>query len=187
MSADTGPEDTQSWGVTPEALREMWEQVDPVPAGLADRAAFALEVHDLTRDDLDLELLRLQAHGSELAGARGGGEPVRTVTFGSDSITVMLAISEVDGGHRVDGWVAPGGRRSIEVRTSAGTTQERCDDTGRFALPLVPPGHLQLVLAADPDGTGPDAHAADAHAADGSGRTTGQSTARAVVTPALTL
>ena len=148
-------------------LREMWQRSDPVPAGLADRVRFALEVDGLARLDLelDLELLRLQQVQPAGSGARGGDE-VRTVTFGSESVTVMLAISDVAGGHRIDGWVAPGGRRGIEVRTSTGATREHCDETGRFALPFVPPGHFQLVLVADP---------------------LEPTTPRAVVTPALTL
>ena len=134
----------------------MWEQADPVPPALADRVVFALEVDAFTDGDLELELMRLQE--PETVGSRG--EEVRTVTFGSESLTVMIAISDVAGGHRIDGWVAPGGRRRLEVRTSAGTSPHECDDTGRFALPVVPPGHFQLVL---PDET------------------------RTVVTPALTL
>jgi hypothetical protein len=150
-------------------LRRMWETLDPPPDGLLARVGFALQVEDITRD-LDVELMRLQQES--LAGAGTRGEEVRTVTFGSRSLTVMLAISDVDGGYRVDGWVAPGGRRTVEVRTSAGTTRTACDATGRFVLPLVPPGHLQLVLAGEEDhgGTG-----------DGSRVATG------VVTPALTL
>lgn len=147
-------------------LRQMWEQLDPVPTGLAERAVFALEVESFSRDDLDteLELMRLQQSESVGAGARGE-EEVRTVTFGSESMTVMLAISDVEGGHRIDGWVAPGGRRGIEVRTSIGSSREECDETGRFALSFVPPGHFQLVLVGD-------------------GRADVE---RAVVTPALTL
>ncbi|WP_380168006.1 hypothetical protein [Jannaschia sp. R86511] len=147
-------------------LRQMWERLDPVPAGLAERAVFALEVGSFGPDDLDteLELMRLQQSDLAGAGARGD-DAVRTVTFGSESMTVMLAISDVDGGHRIDGWVAPGGRRGIEVRTAGGSSREECDETGRFALAFVPPGHFQLVLVGE--GTG--------------------EAARAVVTPALTL
>ena|GEM_PF-212396 len=143
-------------------LRQMWEQLDPVPSGLADRVAFALEVDGLSDDELELELelMRLQETQTTGAGARGDDE-VRTVTFGSESMTVMLAISDVEGGHRIDGWVAPGGRRGIEVRTSSGASRQECDETGRFALSFVPPGHFQLVLVGDAQ--------------------------RAVVTPALTL
>lgn len=147
-------------------LRQMWEQLDPVPPGLADRVTFALAVDGLSDADLELELelMRLQQTQSTGAGARGDDE-VRTVTFGSESMTVMLAISDVAGGHRIDGWVAPGGRRGIEVRTSSGASRQECDETGRFALAFVPPGHFQLVLVGD--------GAVDAQ--------------RAVITPALTL
>ena len=82
------------------------------------------------------------------------GEQVRTITFGSESMTVMLALSEVDGGFRVDGWVAPGGTRHVEVRTAEGSSGLECDSTGRFTVPLVPPGHFQLVLDGDATGTG---------------------------------
>ncbi|MGJ7441546.1 hypothetical protein [Aquipuribacter sp. MA13-6] len=147
-------------------LRQMWQQLDPVPSGLSERVVFSLEVEAFTGIDLDLELelMRLQQTQSTGVGARGDDE-VRTVTFGSESMTVMLAISDVEGGHRIDGWVAPGGRRGIEVRTAAGASREECDETGRFALAFVPPGHFQLVLVGDDPG--------DAQ--------------RAVVTPALTL
>lgn len=158
-----GPQPEQGPG--PAELRAMWERLDPVPPGLADRVVFALEVDRFDQADLDLELLRLTEEQTTGAGARGADE-VRTVTFGSESTTVMLAISDADGGHRVDGWVAPGGRRGIEVRTSAGTQQQECDETGRFTLSLVPPGHLQLVLTAPGEGV---------------------EAPRVVVTPALTL
>ena len=149
-----------------DELRQMWERLDPGPAGLAERAVFALEVEGFSRDDLDseLELMRLQQGEAVGAGARGEDE-VRTVTFGSESMTVMLAISDVEGGHRIDGWVAPGGRRGIEVRTSTGSSREECDETGRFALSFVPPGHFQLVLVGQDEAE----------------------VQRAVVTPALTL
>ncbi len=161
-----GEEDAVGTRVLAGELRQMWERLDPVPSGLADRVAFALEADGLTDDDLDLELelMRLQQPQTTGAGARGDDE-VRTVTFGSESMTVMLAISDVEGGHRIDGWVAPGGRRGIEVRTSDGASRRECDETGRFALAFVPPGHFQLVLVGD-----------------GAVNAT-----RAVVTPALTL
>lgn len=154
-------------GPGPEELRAMWERLDPVPAGLADRVLFALEVEELVVDevDLDLELMRLVQEDASAHATRG--EQVRTITFGSDSMTVMLALSEVDGGFRVDGWVAPGGPRGLEVRTGAGSSRTECDSTGRFSVPLVPPGHFQLVLDGEP--AGPAAPR------------------RAVVTPALTL
>ncbi|MFC5379770.1 hypothetical protein [Aquipuribacter nitratireducens] len=152
-------------------LRRMWEALDAPPDGLVDRVRFALQA-DALAGDLDLELMRLQQEGLAVAAARG--DDVRTVTFGSRALTVMLAISEVTGGHRVDGWVAPGGKRRLEVRTSAGTNLTACDESGRFTLDVVPPGHLQLVLASDDEG-GPGQASEDPRVLAG------------VVTPALTL
>ena len=159
-----------------DGLRTMWETVDPVPAGLADRVGFALEVEALTAPgDLDLELMRLLQQ--QPAGAGSRGDEVRTITFGSDSTTVMLALTDVEGGFRVDAWVAPGGRRRVEVRTAAGSQEVECDDSGRFTLPVVPPGHFQLVLEGPPPTPGAGA-ASDRPVA---------APRRAVVTPALSL
>lgn len=144
------PEQGGGWSPLMGELRSMWQDADPVPSDLVERVQFALDVAEFTATDLDVELLRLQQAESVGAGARG--EDVRTVTFGSDAMTVMLAICQVAGGHRVDGWVAPGGRRRIEVHTSSGSSEELADETGRFTLPFVPAGHFQLVLAADADG-----------------------------------
>jgi len=152
----------------PLQLREMWELLDPVPSGLAARIGFALEVEEITAADLDLELMRLVEEQTAAVGSRG--DQVRTITFGSDSMTVMLALSDVDGGYRVDGWVAPGGRRRLEVRTAAGSNDLQCDETGRFTVPLVPRGHFQLVLEGDDETPAVKTGAR-----------------RAVVTPALTL
>jgi hypothetical protein len=154
----------------------MYDLLDPVPTGLADRVGFALEVEGLASgaDDLDLELMRLVQEESASTGSRG--DQVRTITFGSESATVMLALTDVEGGFRVDGWVAPGGRRQVGVRTGQGTHDVESDESGRFTVPLVPPGHFQLVLEAG-TAAGPG---------DVSG-CPGPTARRAVVTPALTL
>lgn len=130
-----------------DELRRMWERLDPVPVGLSDRVAFALEVEQLTSADLDLELLRLTDERVGAGTGTRGGDDVRTVTFSGDEATVMLAIGRTADGYRVDGWVAPGGRRLLEVRTSTGTSRLHCDATGRFTLARVTAGHLQLVLS----------------------------------------
>lgn len=166
-------------------LRAMWELLDPVPADLADRAAFALE-EDLVAADLEVQLLRLQ----EETGAVGSrGDRVRTITFGGDALTVMIALSDVDGGYRVDAWVAPGGRRRVQVRTAAGDRDTACDDTGRSTVPLVPVGHLPLVLGragADPGGSDGDGGAPHGPT-DGAPDSAPDPDDTAFVTPAVTL
>jgi hypothetical protein len=135
-------------------LRQMWQQADPVPDDLAERVVFAVGL-----EDVDYELLRLR-EVLEPAGARGA-ETARTVTFGSDSLSVMVTLS---GGlpadhrepalgpdrpasvRRIDGWIAPGAALRVELRTSRGVQETMADTTGRFALTEVPPGLVQLVI-----------------------------------------
>lgn len=195
IPAPAGEAGTEQGSELAAELRHRWQRLDPVPTGLAERVVFALEVDAFTGSDLDLELMRLQQPQHSGAGARG--DQVRTVTFGSDSLTVMLAISDVEGGHRIDGWVAPGGRREIEVRTSDGVRPVRCDETGRFVLPTVPPGHLQLVPQdlvlqdrAEGEPAMADVAAVEADPLRGAPTTAGGASAssrRVTVTPALTL
>jgi hypothetical protein len=131
-----------------EQLRRMWEAQDPEPADLAERVLFALGL-----EDVEFELLQLRdaldptgARGVDLANARSA-ETVRTVTFGSDSLTVMISLSGPHHhGHRIDGWIAPGGALRIELRTTRGALETMADQTGRFALTEVPSGLVQLVI-----------------------------------------
>jgi hypothetical protein len=119
-----------------EQLRRMWEAQDPEPADLAERVLFALGL-----EDVEFELLQLRdaldptgARGVDLANARSA-ETVRTVTFGSDSLTVMISLSGPHHhGHR------------IELRTTRGALETMADQTGRFALTEVPSGLVQLVI-----------------------------------------
>src|SRR5262245_11578771 len=68
-------------------LRSLYGAIDPVPADLVDRVRFALAL-----DDLDVEVVRLREEtGLDLAGVRGDEES-RTITFDSDSLTVMISI-----------------------------------------------------------------------------------------------
>ena len=151
-------------GVLLDQLRHMWEEADPPPADLAERVLFAVGL-----EDLEFELLQLRGE-LDLAGARGaeplpahnaepldtrsaaphdarGAEKVRTVTFGSDSLTVMVSLSgQHPQGRRIDGWIAPGAALRIELRTTRGVQQTTADQTGRFSLSDVPAGLVQLVI-----------------------------------------
>jgi hypothetical protein len=123
-------------------LRSMWHRLDPEPAGLVDRVMFALELETL---DVDL-LWRLPE--PELAAARSGEEETaRTVTFGSESLTVVVMLSGSDtDGHRIDGWVIPSGPLRVELRSDGSQRQTTADETGRFAFADVSSGLVQLVL-----------------------------------------
>ena len=95
-------------------VSEMYEALDPTPEMLPDLVLFGLQAVDL-----DAELARLVE--SELLTSAGAGsravEQARRVTFSSDHLTVMVAVSDrPDGAVRLDGWSTPGG--GLQRRTS---------------------------------------------------------------------
>ena len=127
-------------------LQTMWEDSDPVPDGLVERVTFAIGL-----DDLDVEMMRLTEEVLVPAGARGA-EHVRTITFGGESITVMVTVSqEGHGRFRLDGWLAPAAALSIELRRAEGSVATLVDEDGRFVFEDVPPGLAQLVLHPTPN------------------------------------
>jgi hypothetical protein len=158
-SADE-PLDDADFGVLDE-LRELFGAVDPMPADLPERIRFSLALRDL-----EVEVARL-AEEDRLAVAARGAEQSRTITFDSDSLTIMIRVdADRDETVRVDGWLAPPQRREIEMKTVAGSLTAVSDEQGRFAFPRVPRGTAQLIV--HPAGPGSE-------------------DARSVVTPALVL
>jgi hypothetical protein len=129
-----------------DRLQAMWETNDPMPAGLIERVTFAIGL-----DDLDVEMMRLTEEVLVPAGARGA-EHVRTITFGGDSITVMVTVSqERPDAFRLDGWLAPAAALSIELRRTEASVSASSDEDGRFVFENVPPGLAQLVLHPTPN------------------------------------
>ncbi len=143
-------------------VRGLYESVEAPPADLVQRVQFALELETT----LELEVGRLGLTGSdrELAGVRGE-ELSRTITFDSESLTIMISLSPTLGGVRFDGWLAPPAAHEVEVRTLGGTLNAQADADGRFVVEPVPRGMAQLVVR-----TGPES-------GDGAGKT--------VVTPSI--
>lgn len=129
-----------------DQLQAMWEQTDPVPPGLVERVTFAIGL-----DNLDVEMMRLTEEVLVPAGARGA-EHVRTITFGGESVTVMVTVSqEGPDVFRLDGWLAPSAALSIELRRADGSLTTASDEDGRFVFEDVPPGLAQLVLHPTPN------------------------------------
>ena len=126
-------------------VSEMYEALDPTPEMLPDLVLFGLQAVDL-----DAELARLVE--SELLTSAGAGsravEQARRVTFSSDHLTVMVAVSDrPDGAVRLDGWSTPGGGLSAELRANGITLTTTCDSDGRFVFDEVPAGMVQLTLS----------------------------------------
>jgi hypothetical protein len=148
-SADE-PLDDSDFGLLGK-IRDMFAAADPMPAELPDRIRFFLAFRDL-----EIEVARLTAEQDELAVAARGTEQSRTITFDSETLTIMIRIDgNRDGTVRVDGWLAPAQRREIELKCAAEPLSVISDEQGRFAFPRVPCGTAQLVVRpAGLDGTG---------------------------------
>jgi hypothetical protein len=130
-------------------LRECHEQLDPVPDSVVQRSLFAIAVQDI-----DAEVFQLaEQYRLEPSGARGGegasegeGEEARVVTFDSDSLTIMIRISQLAAGVRIDGWLAPPQACRVELRSGERIVNADADDEGRFVLDAIPRGLAQLVV-----------------------------------------
>jgi hypothetical protein len=137
-----------------DGIRAMFERADPMPADLPERVRFSLALRGL-----ETEVARLVTQEDpRLAGARGT-EQSRTVTFDSDSLSIVIRIAgNKSGSVRIDGWLAPPQPREIEMQTPAETLSASSDEQGRFAFAAVPQGTARLVVGAaarDQGGGGP--------------------------------
>lgn len=127
-------------------LADLYDLIDPVPGDLVDRLQFSI-----TLDALNAELAELQQQPA-LAYRGEQASAVNTLTFTSDSLTTMVAISP-DGPDRVriDGWIAPGAGAVIELHQGTLTRRVSADADGRFVFEDVAHGLTRFVVnAADP-------------------------------------
>jgi hypothetical protein len=140
-SAADGPLDNVDLGIL-DSIRKTFGAADPMPADLPERIRFSLALRDL-----EYEVARLAAEEDQHELAARGAEQSRTVTFDSESLTIMIRIdSNADGTARIDGWLAPPQRREIEMKTSADSLTTASDEQGRFAFASVPRGTAQLLV-----------------------------------------
>jgi hypothetical protein len=122
-------------------LAELYDTLDPVPAGLVDRVQFAI-----TLDALHAELAELQRSG-DLVGVRSETTEAQNITFTSTNLTTMVTITPLSSDRiRIDGWVAPGAGVAVELRRSGSVEHTVADDDGRFVFDDVPRGMAQFVL-----------------------------------------
>jgi hypothetical protein len=138
-SAD-GPLDDFDLGLLDE-IREMYQAIDPMPADLPERIGFFLSLRDL-----EIEMARFADEELSAAGVRGA-EQSRTITFDSESLTIMIRIdANKDGTVRVDGWLAPPQHGEIEMKTTGDPLSVSSDEQGRFAFARVSRGTAQLIV-----------------------------------------
>jgi len=144
-----GPLDESDLEILAE-IRDLFQAADPMPPDLPERIRFSLALRGL-----EIEVARLTAEEDLPVLATRAVEQSRTVTFDSDSLTIMIRIDlNTDGTARVDGWLAPSQRREIEMRTTADTLSVVSDEQGRFAFSSVPRGIVQLVVQPAEQGRG---------------------------------
>jgi hypothetical protein len=145
-----------------ERIQRLFETADPMPADLPERIRFSLTLHGL-----EYEVARLCAEEDQRMLTARGAEQSRTITFDSDSLTIMIRIdSNSDGTARMDGWLDPPQRCTIDLTTPGDTLLAVANEQGRFAFSRVPRGSAQLTVRAAQEAAG---------------------TVRAVITPTLTL
>lgn len=134
-------------------LARVVTRVDPVPEGLAERALFALTLEALHTEMV--ELVRLDTTEPALRGdVPVEAVQARTITFTAEPCTVMITLSGGADGVRIDGWIAPATRCTVDVVRPEGQVRVESDDQGCFVVESVPPGPASLVLRRS-DGVGP--------------------------------
>lgn len=123
-------------------LRETVTRLDPCPAGLTERIAFALTVQALQAEMAELTRAPLALTRAD------DDEPdqAMTVTFSTDSVSVMVTVTaETDGTARVDGWLTCE-VEEIELARPDGRSERVPVQEGRFVLGSVDRGPAYLVV-----------------------------------------
>jgi hypothetical protein len=124
-------------------IADLYSYIDPVPSDLVDRLEFSI-----TLDALNAELAELQQlPEAALASRAEQASAVKTLTFTSDSLTTMVAISP-DGPDRVriDGWIAPGAQATVELHQGGMNRQVSADADGRFVFEDLAHGLTRFVV-----------------------------------------
>ena len=133
-------------------VARIYDSLDPVPEGLVERVQFGI-----TLDALHAEIAELQ-RSAEFTGVRSAGAAdTQSITFTSTSLTTMVTITVLSADQvRIDGWLAPVGEVSVELRTRDRTFTVSSDADGRFVFESVPRGLAQFAMhpRAGEDGPG---------------------------------
>jgi hypothetical protein len=154
-----------------DSIRELFEAADPMPPDLPERIKFMVALRQL-----DAEVAWLVTAEAEAGLAARGTEESRTITFDSDSLTIMIRIDSGPGESiRVDGWLAPPQCRRVEMRMGDASIAVMADVAGRFVFHDVPRGTARVIVHAPENGQVGTAGTAQAGAA------------KSVITPALVL
>jgi hypothetical protein len=137
-------------------LREHFARIDPVPPLVTQAAKAALGWRRLDADLAEL-LADSTLEAESLAGVRGAGAAVRSVSFGAGELTIDLEI-HVDGTRlTLLGLLTPPSIARIEIQLADGATGATAvsDATGRFRTQLPAGGRVRLRLPPVGPGSAP--------------------------------
>ena len=118
-------------------LVEAQDAHDPMPPGLLERISLAVSL-----ELMEAELAVLTAEALEPARA---DTPVDSITFTASSLSLMVTLTAVDDGVRIDGWVT-GGPATVELRAGEKSIAAEADANGRFSVDEVPRGPVRFIL-----------------------------------------
>lgn len=126
-------------------LRATVDRLDPCPEGLAERVKFALTVQALHAEVAELTRDR----GALTRGPDEDPDQVRTMTFSTDSVSIMITVTE-EGPElvRMDGWLSCE-RADVDLVGGEGPDQRVSVTDGRFVLTGIPTGSARLVVHPD--------------------------------------
>ena len=128
-------------------LRTLANQADAPPEMVlqAARAAFLMR-----RIDAELAELVLDSavDVGPVAVRAGETDAVRMLSFETDSVSIEVQVTDIDGLRSLLGLVS-GASGLVEVETAAGRSSVDLDGLGRFSVPNVPAGAVRLHLTAD--------------------------------------
>lgn len=132
----TAHEDAQMFA----RLRTLWQEVDPMPAGLIDRMVAAVAADGLSREYALLTLVE-----GQLGAVRGEADAL-TLQFSDGSTSILLHVTTTASGRRrVDGWVDTAAAE-IVLTQGEKTRAVSPEETGRFVFDDVPPGLTRVRL-----------------------------------------
>ncbi len=127
-------------------VQDLYAKSDPVPQDLLARVDFAM---DLLGPDDEVALLQddlFEAVGVRSTNASASAEHSRTVTFDSESLTIVIQASPSGEAVRVDGWLAPPAVHRVRLRAGERELQTESDELGGFVLTQVPHGLVQVIV-----------------------------------------
>jgi hypothetical protein len=128
-----------------DRLRAAVQWHDPLPATLVDGGQ---AIYGWLRLDAELAELLFDSdvESEAMAGVRGAGSGVRSLTFEAASLAVELDVEHVTtpDRRRIVGQIVPAREARLEIRHRTGVVELDVDRSGRFVIEPVPTGRMSV-------------------------------------------